>query len=85
MNGENSKLSSFGNAFIYLFIFVVLEKKGRVLIKNVLCLAFNNILSYSDKKKSNLHKKGEKALNLKLLVFFFFFLPSHRFFLVECA
>lgn len=79
MNGENTKLSRFGNAFF--FFFVALEKKGRVLLKNVACLAFNNILSYSDKKKSNLHKKGEKALNLKLLVF----LPSHSFFLAECA
>lgn len=70
-NGENSKLSSSENALCI----VVLEKKGRPLLRNAMGLAFTDILNYLDQKKSNPHKQFREK---KLLGFFFdFFLAEY--------
>lgn len=64
--GENSKLSSFGNALCV----VVLEKKGRALLRNVAWLAFTNILNYSDEKKFG--RKRFKSIAFGFFTFTFF-------------
>lgn len=62
-NGENSKLSSSENALCI----VVLEKKGRPLLRNAVGLAFTVIWNYLDEKKSNPHKQFREK---KLLGFY---------------
>lgn len=72
-NGENSKLSSSENALCI----VVLEKKGRPLLRNAMGLAFIDILNYLDQKKSNPHKQFREKKLLGFFFDFFFFLAEY--------
>lgn len=78
MNGENTELFSFEN----VPCIVVLEKKERALLRNVVWLVFTNVLCYSDQKESNPHKQFREK-NFESVAFRV--LSSHSFFLADYA